>query len=268
MDEYGQDVLSGDDRHRREVPDVVLRPGLLIEVLGDGFVGAAVGVSSAGVVLEDRRGRRRTFGLDGGFMVDDQLVRLVPPPRRSATVEPRVTASGSLAVEGRTARVARQSRILVEGVHDAELVEHVWGHDLRVEGVVVEPLHGVDDLAGVVRAFVPTQERRLGVLVDHLVTGSKESRVAATVDHPHVLVTGHPFVDVWAAVKPERLGLEAWPDVPRDRVWKDGICEALGETEHRPAWNRILGSVRTYTDLDRRFVGAVEQLIDFVTETG
>ena len=42
----------------------------------------------------------------------------------------------------------------MEGKHDAELVEKVWGHDLRIEGVVVEPLHGVDDLPGD-RAGVP-----------------------------------------------------------------------------------------------------------------
>ena len=50
--------------------------------------------------------------------------------------------------------MARASRILVEGVHDAELVEKVWGDDLRVEGVVVERLDGMDHLAAVV-AFRP-----------------------------------------------------------------------------------------------------------------
>jgi len=54
-------------------------------------------------------------------------------------------------------------------------VERVWGHDLRVEGVVVEPLHGIDDLSGRVAAFGTAPHRRLGVLVDHLVAGSKES---------------------------------------------------------------------------------------------
>ena len=38
------------------------------------------------------------------------------------------------------ARVARQSRIYVEGRHDAELVERIWGDDLRHVGVVVEHL--------------------------------------------------------------------------------------------------------------------------------
>ena len=46
--------------------------------------------------------------------------------------------SGSMAVAGAKARTARAARIVVEGVHDAELVERVWGDDLRIEGVVVE----------------------------------------------------------------------------------------------------------------------------------
>jgi hypothetical protein len=79
------------------------------------------------------------------------------------------------------ARVARASRIFVEGRHDAELVEKVWGHDLRVEGVVVEYLEGVDDLAAIVEEFAPRAGRRVGVLVDHLVAGSKESRIADAV---------------------------------------------------------------------------------------
>ena len=81
------------------------------------------------------------------------------------------TASGSTAVAGATARIAQASRILVEGVHDAELVEKVWGDDLRVEGVVVEPIDGIDNLPAVLVDFRPGPGRRLGVLVDHLVEG-------------------------------------------------------------------------------------------------
>ena len=69
----------------------------------------------------------------------------------------------------------------MEGKHDAELVEKVWGDDLRVEGIVVEPMHGIDDLAAAVAAFRPGPGRRLGVLVDHLVPDSKESRIADAV---------------------------------------------------------------------------------------
>ena len=72
----------------------------------------------------------------------------------------------------------------------------------------------------------------MGVLVDHLVPGSKERRiadqVAASPFGGHVLVAGHPYVDVWAAVKPARLGLDRWPDIPRTEEWKAGVCRRLG----------------------------------------
>lgn len=265
--QYGRDVLADDPRHRREVPEVTLRRGMLLEVLGDSFVGEVVGLKGSNVVLRDRRGRERSFDMRGaGFMHEDRLVRLRVPTRpRREPAAPTTTASGSIAVR-HEARQARASRIFVEGIHDAELLEKIWGDDLRVEGIVVEVLEGVDDLAAVVRDFQPGPGRRMGVLVDHLVSGSKESRVVAEVDHPHVLVTGHPFVDVWEAVKPHVVGLEAWPHVPKGRPWKEGICEAMGEPVPGVLWKRILASVGAYTDLDRSLVGAVEQLIDFLTE--
>jgi hypothetical protein len=129
----------------------------------------------------------------------------------------------------------------------------------------VERLDGVDGLADEVRRFGPGPGRRLGVLVDHLVRGSKEDRLAATVASPHVLVTGTPYVDVWQAVRPKVLGIAAWPEVPRGVPWKEGVCAALRWGEPRDAWRRILGSVRTYADLEPDLVGAVERLIDFVT---
>jgi hypothetical protein len=170
-------------------------------------------------------------------------------------------------VEGSKARVARAARIYVEGVHDAELVERVWGDDLRVEGVVVERLDGIDHLADAVREFRPGAGRRLGVLVDHLVEGSKESRIAAAVRHPEVLVTGTPFVDVWEAIRPGVVGLTAWPRVPKGTPWKDGVCAALGVVDARALWRDLLAAVGSYRDLESPFVGAVEQLVDFVTAT-
>jgi hypothetical protein len=167
---------------------------------------------------------------------------------------------------GHKARVARASRIWVEGKHDAELVERVWGHDLRVEGVVVEPLDGVDDLPALVREFQPGPGARLGVLVDHLVPGSKESRIVAGVTHPHVMVTGHPYVDVWQAVKPASLGIEAWPAIDKGRPWKEGVCAALGWGETWEGWRRVLAAVDSYTDVEVPLLNAVERLIDFVTE--
>ncbi len=160
-----------------------------------------------------------------GFLVDGEPVTLVVPKRPDA---PGRTASGSIPVAGARAIVAQPSRIWVEGVHDAELVERVWGDDLRVEGVAVERLDGIDVLADAVRRFAPGPGRRLGVLVDHLVPGSKEARLASSVASPHVLVTGTPYVDVWEAVRPKVLGIPAWPEIPRGVPWKDGVCGALG----------------------------------------
>ena len=212
-------------------------------------------------------GAQRLFPLEpGAFAVDGIAVTLVAP--RSVSRAPARTASGSRAVDGHRARVARAGRIYVEGVHDAELVEAVWGDDLRVEGVVVERLDGIDGLAAAVAEFRPGPDRRLGVLVDHLVPGSKEARLAATVRNPHVLVTGTPYVDVWQAIRPHVAGIDAWPDVPRGRPWKEGICAALGEPDPATAWRGLRRSVRGFRDLEATFVGAVEQLVDFVTATG
>jgi hypothetical protein len=162
--------------------------------------------------------------------------------------------------------VARGSRIWVEGRHDAELAEKVWGDDLRIEGVVVEYLEGVDHLPDIVAEFGPGPERRLGVLVDHLVAGSKESRIAEQVSSPYVLVTGHPFIDIWEAVKPSVLGIPAWPRVPRGIPWKEGVIAALGwRGEPGEVWQAILGRVSAYTDLEPALLGRVEELIDFVT---
>jgi hypothetical protein len=267
-DPYGDDVLADPTAHRRTIPTVTASPGLLVEV-PDGFVGTVVACTPQEVTLRDRRGRERRFGLHpAGFLVDDRRVTLLAPATATppaARPEPAVTNSGSLAVPSAPARVARASRILVEGVHDAELLEQVWGADLRVEGIVVDVLHGADDLDQVVRSFGPGPTRRLGVLLDHLVPGSKEARIAATVRHPHVLVTGHPFVDVWAAVRPATVGIEAWHDVPHGEPWKEGVARRLGVGDPHELWRRIRSSVTTWRDLDRSLIRAVEELIDFVT---
>ncbi|WP_159798773.1 DUF3097 domain-containing protein [Puerhibacterium puerhi] len=288
-DRYGSDVLASSDapgrvnavQHHRARPTSrpqAAEPGLVVEEVLTGWVGAVVRVEKSGgvhlVVLEDRAGRTRSFPLGPGFWVDGAPVVLTPPVTSRAPVAPGRTASGSVAVHGQRARVARGSRIWVEGKHDAELVEKVWGDDLRVEGVVVEMLDGVDNLAEALAEFGPTRERRVGVLVDHLVPGSKEQRLAdaalRTVPAGTVLVLGHPYVDVWQAVKAERLGLQRWPVVERGTEWKRGILRELGwpadaQADVARAWQRILRSVRDYRDLDPALLGRVEELIDFVT---
>ena len=271
-DRYGRDVLATPLEPRRgRSTEHPLEPGLVVEDAQTGFCGAVISWDKHGVTLEDRHGRRRAFPLGAGFHLDGRPVTLVRP-RTTGPAPPIRSASGSVAVTGHRARVARDSRIYVEGKHDAELIEKVWGDDLRVEGVVVEELGGADDLVDVVRAFEPGPQRRLGVLLDHLVAGSKESRIAAevirTAGPDHVRVLGHPYVDVWQAVRPSVLGLDAWPDVPKGRPWKEGVLEAAGwPVDTAAGWRRILGSVQSYTDLEPALLGRVEELIDFVTAT-
>lgn len=245
-------------------PDLAAEHGLVLEEVLSGWCGAVVEWDKERVSLEDRHGKVRVFPL-GVFLHEGVPVTLVRGAQPQAPTSRR-TASGSVLVEDLSARVARASRIWVEGTHDAELVERVWGHDLRVEGIVVEPLSGIDDLAGCVTQFGPTRNARLGVLVDHLVPGSKESRIVAEVRHPQVLITGHPYIDVWEAVKPASVGIAAWPTVPRGSGWKEGVCEVLGWGQSWEGWRRVLAGVGSYADIEVPLLQAVERLIDFVTE--
>mgnify|MGYP000001565540 FL=1 len=278
-DRYGSDILARNphgDRRTRSTEHAA-KPGLVVEDAQSGWVGAVVRIELGRVDLEDRNGRVKGFPLGPGFLIDGKPVILTAPPLQPAAKGPARTASGSVAVPGARARVALAGRIYVEGRHDAELVEQVWGDDLRIEGVVVEYLGGVDDLPGIVAEFGPGPQRRLGVLVDHLVAGSKEARIAEQVRRSpagaHTLVVGHPYVDIWQAVKPERLGLERWPVIPRNIEWKHGICDALGwphgsQADIARAWQKIRSRVRDWTDLEPALIGRVEELIDFVTAPG
>ena len=274
-DRYDRDVLSGDWKKppRGRSEEAVAERGMVVEEAVTGFCGEIMRVERdlGTVELEDRHLVRKVFPLGPGFLLEGRPVILIAPTT-SAPSRPARTASGSRAVDDVRARVALPSRIYVEGRHDAELVEKVWGDDLRVEGVAVEYLGGIDDLVAVVEEFAPDSGRRLGVLVDHLVPGSKETRIAHQVSgRAHVLVVGHPYVDVWQSLKPHRLGLEAWPVVPRGTDWKHGVCEALGwphddQADIARAWTYILGRVDSYADLEPSFLGRVEELIDFVTQ--
>ncbi|UQX90221.1 DUF3097 domain-containing protein [Jatrophihabitans telluris] len=273
---YSSDVLGGNGGHRRRsVRQVPAEVDLVVETVDGSFCGAVVSVGKtvlAGekrdtVTLADRFDRHRVFPLlAAGFLLEGELVTLVrPEPGPAPVSRAGRTASGSVAVAGVRAQVAKASRIWVEGVHDAALVERIWGEDLRIEGIVVEPLGGIDNLVADVRAFAPSRQRRLGVLVDHLVPGSKESRIAAGVNSPDVLINGHPYVDVWQAVKPVALGIDGWPAVPRSVPWKEGVAAALGVSDPRELWRRVLASVDSYADVEVPLLRSVEELIDFVT---
>lgn len=256
--------VDGPRRVAAQFPDVEATVGRAVVHRGSRYRGRVVRINNHEVELQGETGLVRVFPLTpGSFSVDGVDCNLVRP--RRAPAAPKATASGSRAVAGARARVARAARIVVEGVHDAELIEKVWGDDLRIEGVVVERLDGLDNLGDYVREFQPGPTRRLGVLADHLVRGSKESNIAAQVASPHVLITGTPYVDVWAAVRPKLVGIEEWPTVPKGTDWKLGICAALGHDDPRVFWRDLLARVTSYADLEVEVVGAVERLIDFVT---
>ena len=274
-----QDLSRASINNRPASPrQVELKRGVALEDL-NGWVGEVVRAERIGgeifFGLEDAHGRVKNFPLGIGYFLEGEPVEIVAPTPRKTSGR-KISRSGSVAVENAPARVARASRIWVEGLHDAELVEKVWGHDLRVEGIVVEPLHGVDDLATAVKEFSPGPERRLGILVDHLLKGTKEERVVAEAlavpgAAGNIKIVGHPFIDIWQAVKPQVLGIPVWPQVPRGEDWKKGILRRLGQPHQNQedvanAWKRILSRVDSYSDLDPTLLGPVESLIDFLTE--
>ena len=274
---YGNDVLSSDAKTPAPtLPTCFAEIGLVLECPTTGWVGAIVelqkGPEGWAVCLEDRKNRRKMFLMTDPLLLDGKRITLtrIAPTQAASNTEHSRTASGSIAVQGKRAMVARGSRIWVEGKQDAQLVEKIWGDDLRVEGVVVEELGGADDLLEAVRQFAPTPEFKLGVLLDHLVPNSKEQRIADEVLRAfpqHVLILGHPYVDVWQAVRPATLQITAWPIIARGEDWKTGICRDLGWNEDTSAtWRTILAKVTSYADLEPSLLGRVEELIDFVTQ--
>jgi len=262
--DYGPDALAV-RRDTVRPPVVEAERDMVVEDVSSGFCGAVVTIDRGSVTLEDRHGRCRVFPYaEGAFLLDGQRVTLTRP-RPTSPIRPARTASGSIAPPAGRARVAVTSRLFVEGRHDAEIVERLWGDDLRYSGVVVEILDGADNLADVVAAFQPTAQARMGVLLDHLVAGTKESRIGGQIRSPHVLVRGHPFVDIWQAVKPGVVGLGEWPRVPRGLPWKETVAAAIGHVDVAAAWRFILSRVGTYHDLEPALLAPVEELIDFVT---
>lgn len=291
---YPADVLAVPAKKQPPRREVLLRLGIALTDRASGFGGTVVEVDGSVITLQapDDGGRRAFPYEPDRFAQEGRLIRLHRKGVGIARPATLTSASGARVATTATPKVARASRMWVEGLHDAELLEKVWGDELRELAIVVEPMHGLegphrtgrgrggskgsdaplgdagaDDLATAVRSFEPGPTRRLGVLLDHLVPGSKEQRIADTVDDPHVLVTGHPFVDVWAGVRPRVLGIDEWPTVPKGRPWKDGVAAALRVAEPREVWRRALAGVSSLADLETPLIGAVEQLLDFLTES-
>src|SRR3954469_24568530 len=111
---YGSHLLNTDWRapRRGRAVEIEADKGLVVEEVTTDWCGEIVAVERDldTVTLEDRRGRRRTFPLGPGFLLEG--VPVTPrPPVRSSPAAPTRTASGSVAVPGTKARVARASRI-------------------------------------------------------------------------------------------------------------------------------------------------------------
>jgi len=259
------------DAPRRQTPvypTIEARRGVMLQHRDTGRVGVIIEFNPPRLTLRDSDGRDHVLRYSPGAVranVGGKTMAVSLRAPAAASRPASITASGSVDQGTVPARIARASRIWVEGVHDAELVEKIWGDDLRAEGVVVQPLDGADDLAEKVRAFRPGPRRRLGVLLDHLIGGTKETRIAADASDPNVLITGHPFVDIWQAVKPSAIGIDAWPVIPMGTPWKQGVMEAVGfDGTTAQFWKMLLGRVGSWTDLEPPLLGAVEKLIDFV----
>lgn len=278
-DRYGRDVLSQPKPSRlRAQKDVPADVGLVLEDVTSGFVGEIVACEKVAgeylMTLEGRGGVKRKFPLGPGFWIDGEPVNMIAPKKQAARAQaPARTASGSLRVQAKPSTML-PSRMWVEGRHDWQLIDKVWGEDLRLEGIAVEELAGVDRLGEMLAAFQPGPGRRAAVLVDHLLPGTKESRLVdealARYGNQHVLVLGHPYVDVWQAIKPARVGLKEWPHIPKHIDIKKGSLAALGlphETVEDVGigWSKILGRVRDWKDLEPSLLGRVEELIDFLT---
>ncbi len=270
---YGSDVLATGwrDRGAKKVPQVAAEADLVVEVADDGFCGAVTRVQGGNVELEDRLGRRRLFPLGGGSSSTAHLsgwssrsegagtsqdgIRFL---RRRRPARPRGPAQSD------PRRGQARCRTRREGV----------GRRPAGRGSGRRVLQGVDLLDDLLAAEPPSATRRYGVLVDHLVAGSKESRIADAVARGphgrHLRIVGHPFVDVWQCVTPRALGIAKWPEIPRGIEWKVGICRAFGwphetQADIARAWQHILSKVTTYRDLEPALLGRVEELIDFVT---
>ena len=276
-DRYGSDVLNTDWRapRRGRAVEISADKGLVVEEVTTDWCGEIVAVERdlGTVTLEDRRGKRRTFPIGTGFLLEGVPVILVPPARSGPAAQTR-TASGSVAVPG--------TRPASPGPAGSSSRAGTTPSSSRRSGATTcasrasswSTSRASTTSPSTCATSGPGPERRVGVLVDHLVAGSKESRIAASVAKSpvgkHVLIVGHPFIDIWAAVKPARLGIKAWPTVPRTIEWKHGVCQQLGwphrdQADIARAWKHILGRVRSFADLEPSLLGRVEELIDFVT---
>src|SRR3954447_7385655 len=89
--------LDGPRRVQETYPAVEALEGRIVEHRASGLVGFVVRAKQGVVVVRDRQGRECPVRLlPGGFVVDGQIVTLVPPRAPEPAAKER-TASGSIA---------------------------------------------------------------------------------------------------------------------------------------------------------------------------
>ena len=155
--------------------------------------------------------------------------------RRSLSSPDRRLRSRAAVLRARVARVADLGR----GQARCRTRREDLGDDLRIEGVVVEPLGGLDDVADKLEAFGPDRDHRVGVLADHLVNGTKiedrrggPRRSALPRRRPH---HRSPLRRYLAGGETPVVGIREWPVVPAVRtgrqessVASDGRMPTIG----------------------------------------
>ena len=271
-DPYG-DILE--DRARRTAhgpgalaatyKKIAVGPGVPLLHRSTGLRGRVWKFTGELVVLQDAKGGRHTFeNHAGAFAYQGETVTLVQKPRSAAPTAPATkrSAAGGVVSSAPVARVAQPSRMWVEGNHDARFMERVWGDELRELGIVVEPMGGIDDLVAAVAEFDPRPDRRLAILVDHLVPGSKETRLAEQVRGPDVLVVGHVTLDV-VGLRGHTPGSVALvyrePSAPREPQAVAGRAHVVTGDSLFPGG---VGATRTPEDFATLYDDVVHRLFD------
>ena len=255
-------------------------PGIVVETADGRFCGAVIGLGQAvdagerraTVVLEDRHGRRRDFPLlPAAFSCDGRLVTLVPrtPARGALDPGPGPNRLGIVAVPGRARAGGREPdlgrRPPRRGAGRTHLGRRPASrrHRRRTDRAAWTTSPGSRRL----RAGRGTDGWAYWSTTWYRAARKPGSSPRfAGLRAPYVLVTGHPYVDIWQAVKPTAIGIDQWPVVPRGQPWKQGICAALGVSAPAELWRRVLASVDSYADVEVPLLRAVEQLLDFVTD--
>ncbi len=247
---------------------------MVVEDAQTGYVGAVVRIEYGRMELEDRRGRRKPFPVGPGYLIDGKPVILTAPrraaPAAGCTYRVWLRRSAGRQGQGRAVqphlcRGSARRRTCRAGVGGRSADRGCGrriprrGRRSRRDRRRVRPT-----------AWPPAG--RAGRPSGRRVQGGPHGRRGAARRwwRPHA--GRRPSVHRHlAGGQARRLGISAWPTVPRGVDWKHGVCDALGwphagQADIARAWQRIRGRVRDWNDLEPVLIGRVEELIDFVTQ--